>query len=133
MRESPCLSSRVQVWDPLTHVRQVVIGEVSGKLVSTSKFFKPEEVWTQKEAWWFQIPIDRIQSASNDFCYLVGEYQVNGFVILKVTNQFLLENLEKFDTKTENRIQLHLAAYPENWLVDERVKNGVNFSKFELK
>jgi hypothetical protein len=112
---------------------QKVAGEVSGKLVSTSKFFRPEESWTKKETWWFNLSIDRIRLASNEFCYLMGEYQTNGFVVLKVPNQFLLDNLDKFDTKTANKIQLHLAAYPENWLVDERVGNGVNFSQFEIK
>jgi hypothetical protein len=116
----------------LIHLSKVA-GDVSGKLVLTSKFFRPEESWTQKETWWFNLPIDRIQSASNDFCYLIGGYQVNDYVTLKVPNKFFLENIDKFDTKTENRIQLHLAAYPENWLVDERVENGVDFSQFEIK
>jgi len=116
----------------LIHLQKIA-EDVSGKLVSTSKVFKPEESWTQKETWWFDLPIDRIQSLPNEYYYLMGEYRINEFVILKIPNQFLLSNLDKFDTKTPNIIRLHLAAYPENWLVDERVENGVNFSQFEIK
>ncbi len=115
----------------LIHLQKVA-GDVSEKLVSTSKFFRPEESWTQKETWWFNLPLDRIQSLANESYYLIGEYQ-DEFVTLKVPNKFLIENLNSFDTKTANKIQLHLAAYPENWLVDERVENGINFSQFEIK
>jgi hypothetical protein len=110
-----------------------VIGDVSGKLVSASKLFEPEESWTQKKAWWFDLPISKIESNADNDYYLVCESENDKFVVLKVPNRFLLDNRYRFDTKSGSIIRLHLAAYPENWLVDERVKNGVNFTQFEIK
>ncbi len=57
----------------------------------------------------------------------------SAFVIMKVPNKFLIENLKKFETRYDNKVILHLAAYKENWLVDERGKGRVDFSRFELK
>jgi hypothetical protein len=116
----------------LAYLRKVV-GEVPGNLVSSSKFFKPEESWTQKETWWFGLPINRIELNANDNYYLVCECENDKFVVLRVPNKFLLDNRDRFDTKSGNIIRLHLAAYSENWLVDERVENGVDFSQFEIK
>jgi hypothetical protein len=116
----------------LAHLHRIV-GEFSGKLVSTSKFYKPEESWTQKETWWFDLPINKIESNATDNFYLCCENR-NDFIFLRVPNKFLLDNRDKFDTKSkENTIRLHLAAYSENWLVDERIENGVDFSQFEIK
>ncbi len=39
-----------------------VVGDVSGKLISASKFFEPQESWTQKETWWFNLPIKKIRA-----------------------------------------------------------------------
>ena len=113
-----------------------VIGDVSGKLVSASKFFEPEEVWRKKEAWRFNLPIKKIKTTKEKYYYLLGARKKakNGFVIVKVPNRFLLGNLKKFDTRYNEMVILHLAAHKDNWLVDERlVENDVNFSKFEIK
>ena len=112
---------------------QKVAGEVPGNLVSASKLFKSEESWTQKETWWFDLPINKIELNANDNYYLVCESGNDKFVALRVPNKFLLDNRDRFDTKSGNIIRLHLAAYSENWLVDERVENGVDFSQFEIK
>ena len=79
------------------------------------------------------MPIEKIESAPEADYYLVCEHGRDKFVVLVVPNQFLLDNVERFDTKYSNVTRLNLAAYKENWLVDERVKNGVDFSPFEVK
>jgi hypothetical protein len=119
----------------LMHLENVV-GEVSGKLVSTSKFFRPEESWRQNETWWFSLPIKNIKANKEKYYYLLGTHKKtkDGFVIVKVPNRFLLGNLKRLDTRYNENVILHLAAYKDNWLVDERlVENDVNFSKFEIK
>jgi hypothetical protein len=113
-----------------------VIGEVSGEMVSASKFFEPEESWRQKEAWWFTLPIKKIKANKENYYYLLGAHKKTkyGFVIVKVPNRFLLGHLKRFDTRYNETVILHLAAYKDNWLVDERlVENDVNFSRFEIK
>ena len=58
--------------------------------------------------------------------------QKTDFVIMKVPNGFLIEKLQEFETGYNNMIRLHLAAYAENWLVDERGRGKVPFSEFEV-
>ena len=118
----------------LAHLGKVVV-DVSLNLVSASKFFEPEESWTQKETWWFNLPIKKIRANKKKDYYLLGAHnkKKSTFVILKVPNKFLIENLKKFETRYDNKVILHLAAYKENRLVDERGKGRVDFSQFELK
>ena len=103
------------------------------ELIAVSKFYEAEESWTKKQTWWFDLPIKKIESKVDEDYYLMCEYRNDKFVVLRIPNRFLLDNRDRFDTKSANVIRFHLAAYPENWLVDERVDDGVDFSQFELK
>jgi hypothetical protein len=99
--------------------------------VAVSKLFQPKESWTRKETWWFDLPIGKIERLPDEHYFLLGEWVGGKFVVLEVPNRFLLDNMDSFDTKYNRRIRLHLAAYDGNWLVDERVTDGLCFSKFE--
>ena len=112
-----------------------VVEDPYSALLSTSKFFEPWESWTKKEAWWFDLPIKKIQTNKEKDYYLLGvrDKKKTAFVIVKVPNKFLIEHLESFETPDNNKIRLHLAAYKGNWLVDERGKGKVDFSQFEVK
>jgi len=101
--------------------------------VAVSRLFQPQESWTRKETWWFDLAIEKIQRLPDKHYFLLGERVEGRFVVLRVPNQFLLDNMGSFDTKNGRHIRLHLAAYDENWLVDERVTDGLCFSKFEMK
>ena len=101
--------------------------------VAVSKFFKAKESWTRKPSWWFDLPIKKIKKDRHGIYFLLGKAKKSSFVILKVTNKFLRDNLKKFETRYQNRIRLHLAAEGENRLVDERGKGRVDFSPFERK
>jgi hypothetical protein len=119
----------------LAYLRKKGFRDVSEKLVSASKLFKPEESWTGTEKWWFDLPIEKIKKNKNRYYYLLGakdasKYQ---FVILQVPNKFLLDKFDEFEVRYQSRIRLHLAAYRDNWLVDERGKGKVPFVKFEVK
>ena len=112
-----------------------VIGNRQQKFVAVSKFYKAEESWTKKPTWWFDLPIEKIQTNKEKDYYLLGarDKKKTAFVILKVPNKFLIKHLKSFETQYNNKIRLHLAAYKENWLVDERRKGKVGFSQFEVK
>jgi len=114
---------------------QKVVGDVPRNLVSASKFFKSEESWTQKETWWFNLPIKKIKGNKKKHYYLMGARKKGekGFVIVEVPNSFLIANLRGLETRYDNKAILHLAAYKDNWLIDERGKNRVKFSRFEIK
>jgi hypothetical protein len=109
------------------------LGQPRPHCIAASKFFRPEESWTGKEAWWFDLSIEKIERYPGEDYYLLGEWGRDEFVVLRVCNRFLWSNRESFDTKYRQRIRLHLAAYEENWLVDERVADGLCFSDFEMK
>jgi hypothetical protein len=54
-------------------------------------------------------------------------------VIGEVPNRFLITNLRGLETRYDDKVILHLAAYKDNWLIDERGKDRLNFSRFEIK
>jgi len=111
------------------------LGYKTGDPVSASRFFPPEKSWTGREAWWFNLPIKKIRANGDKCYYLLGatnEKKVS-FAILKVPNKFLLGKLKQLETRYNNMVILHLAAYRKNWLVDERGKGRVAFSRFEMK
>lgn len=101
-------------------------------LITTSKFFRAEESWTGKQCWWFQLPIKKVKANKNGNYYLVGESKKSSFVVLKVPNKFLVDNLKKFETRYWERIILHLSAENSDRLTDKRGKGRVDFSRFEL-
>ena len=84
----------------LAHLGRVV-RDVPSNLVSASKFFEPEESWTKKETWWFNLPIKKIRANKEKDYYLLGarNKKKNAFVILKVSNKFLIKNLKKLETR----------------------------------
>ena len=100
-------------------------------LISTAKFFRAEESWTGEEAWWFDLPLEKVKADKNGIYYLVGESKKNSFVVLKVPNKFLIANLKKFETRYQGRIRLHLSAESSDRLTDSRGKGQVDFSRFE--
>ena len=102
-------------------------------LIAVSKYFSAEESWTKKPTWWFDLPIDRVKNNNRSDYYLVGKSRNSGFVVLKVPNKFLVDNLKKFETKYQNRIRLHITTEGPNRFVDERGEGRVDFSSFEQK
>jgi hypothetical protein len=104
-----------------------------GYNVAVSKLYLPEESWTRNYAWWFDLSFEKIKKSQNEDYYLVCEKEENSFIVLKIPNKFFVENYDKFETKYEGKIRLHLAAHKDNWLVDERGKGKIDFSKFEMK
>jgi len=114
----------------LAYLHKALGREPSGA-VAVSKYYKAEESWTKKPTWWFDLPIKKITDDKIGYYYLLGKKNTSDFVILKVPTKFLRDNLEKFDTRYQGRIRLHLTTEGENRLVDERGKGRVNFSCFE--
>jgi len=100
---------------------------------AVSRFYKAEESWTGKCAWWFDLPIQTIKRNKLSNYYLLGQSRKGGFTVLEVPNSFLLKNLKEFETRYQNRVRLHIAAEGKNQFVDERGKGNVDFSRFERK
>jgi hypothetical protein len=115
----------------VTYLRKV-LGYNPVEPIAVSKYFPAEESWTKKPTWWFDLRIDRVRNNKRGGYYLVGKTRKRGFVVLKILNKFLLDNLENFETRYKDRIRLPLAAEGKDLLVDERGKGRVGFSRFEL-
>lgn len=112
---------------------QKVLGRSPSGLISVSKFYKEEESWTRKPAWWFDLSINKIRKNRNTAYYLLGKAQKSGFVVFKVPNKFLISNLRKFETRYRNRIRLHITAEGKNQFIDERGNGRVDFARFKQK
>jgi len=108
------------------------LGREPSGAVAVSKYFRAEESWTGKATWWFDLPIKKVKNNRRGIYYLLGKTKKSGFVVLKVSNKFLADNLKKFETRYQDRIRLHITAEGANQLVDERGKGQVDFSRFEL-
>ena len=109
------------------------LGGKRPECVAVSKFYEDDESGTHKQAWWFDLPIDKIESNATDDYYLECEDRNDNFIVLRVPNKFLLDNRDRFDTKSrKNMIRLHLAAYPDKLFIDERVSDGMDFSRFKI-
>src|SRR5438128_4090609 len=65
--------------------------------IYTSKLFEPNESWTGRHAWWFQIPVDRIQAGMDTDIHLVCQRAANktAFHYLKVPVKYIREQLQK--------------------------------------
>lgn len=100
-------------------------------LISVSKFYVPEESWTGKATWWFDLPIKKVKNNRRGIYYLLGKKRKSGFVVLKVPTKFLRDNLKEFEIRYQDRIRLHIAAEGANRFADERGKGRVDFSHFE--
>ncbi len=97
--------------------------------IAVSKLYPPEESWTKRYAWWFDLPIDKIDRYLDRDYYLVCKENDKDFHILQVPNQFLKKNLEKFEIQKE-KIRLHLGAEKDILYIDQRGKGKVEFSSF---
>ncbi len=107
------------------------LGQNKPKHIAVSKLFDEEESWKGNTVWWFDLPIEKINNNPNNDYYLLGESDEEKFIVLKVPNQFFIDNLDCFDTQYKNCIRLHLGTQGENRLVDKRGMGRIDFSKFE--
>jgi hypothetical protein len=113
----------------LTYLKKNVPEYKSSEPVAVSKLHKDEK----KSYWWFDLPVQRIKQNRKGVYYLMGETEKSKFIVFKVPNKFLINNLKKFDTNSkENRIWLHIKAEGENKFIDERGDGRVDFGPFKL-
>lgn len=110
------------------YLKQALWANIS-PCIAVSKLYTPEESWTKGYAWWFDLPLDKIDKHLDREYYLLCQKKDKGFHILKVPNQFLKKNLEKFEIQKE-KIRLHLGAEKDILYIDQRGKGKVEFSSF---
>ena len=99
-------------------------------LVVVSKKYNAEESWTGRAVWWFDIPVEKVESNPDQIYYLLCEKENREFHILQVPNQFFIENMDKFEVRYNHKIRLHLEVEKDNCFVDQRGQGEVNFSSY---
>jgi hypothetical protein len=86
-------------------------------------------------AWWFDLPLEKVESTECEKVFLAGEHEPGcDFHTLNVPVSYILENLNGLCVtagKAGKIVRLHLSARPEDWLVDLRGKGHIPFAQFE--
>ena len=110
------------------------VGTTDGKIF-TSKFYPPDESWTRKNAWWIQIPVDRLKTDNFSHIHLLCQTSPNknDFHYLKVPAEYFLKHLSEFKFIGKGKINLFLSAESNNLFEDERGTGRVNFDLFLIK
>lgn len=100
------------------------------ELIAVSKEHTAEESWTGSPVWWFDISIDKIQSNPDQVYYLLCEKGNREFHILQVPNKFFIDNMDKFESRYDNKIRLHLDTEQDNRFVDQRGPGKMDLSSY---
>jgi hypothetical protein len=97
-----------------------------------SKYYIPEQSWTGRDAWWFEIPRAAIETPRSAEVHLLLQVVPNAkeFHYLCVPTSFLKEQLPKLTLQKSDKVSLFLSAEPHNMFVDQRGRGKVAFSKF---
>ena len=101
--------------------------------IFTSKFYTPQESWSKSRVWFFQIPLEVINSQPVKKIHLICENHLEGdpFVYLKTNSLFFLKNLKSFEVdQKEKIIRLYLSAEAVNMFTEVRGKGKIDFKAF---
>ena len=108
---------------------------VESNEIYASKFYTPQESWSNSRVWFFQIPLDVINSNPIKKLHLLCENQLAGeqFIYLKVSSIFLLKNLNHFDVdQKEKVVRIYLSAESVDMFKEVRGKGKVDFNPFRV-
>ena len=103
--------------------------------IYTSKFYTPQESWSNSRVWFFQIPTEIIYSPVAKKIHLLCENHLKGepFIYLKVSSLFLLKNLNSLDVDQKEKVaRIYLSAEAVNMFMEVRGKGKVEFKTFVI-
>ncbi len=109
--------------------------QIEGGEIYTSKFYTPQESWSNSRVWFFQIPLEIIHSSVAKKIHLICENHLKGepFIYLKVSSLFFLKNLNSFDVaQKEKVVRIYLSAEAVNMFMEVRGKGKVEFKTFVM-
>jgi hypothetical protein len=101
--------------------------------VYTSKFYTPNESWSNSRVWFFQIPLEVINSNPPRKIHLICENHLEGepFIYLKVSSLFFLKNLNSFEVSQKEKIaRIYLSAEAVDMFREVRGKGKTDFRPF---
>jgi hypothetical protein len=104
----------------------------SGNIVCASKLYIPQKSWTQRSAWWLEIPLQAFEKPRSNEIDLLCEVLpgANKFYYLKVPIEFFKKELPTLCVRKNGRLSLFLSAEPEEMFVEQRGNGRVGFGRF---
>jgi hypothetical protein len=109
--------------------------QIDSDEIYTSKFYTAQESWSNSRVWFFQIPLEVINSNPIKKIHLVCENHLEGepFIYFKVSSLFFLKNLDSFDVdKKEKVVRIYLSAEAVNMFMEVRGKGKIDFKGFRM-
>lgn len=101
--------------------------------VIASKFYTPNESWSNSRVWFFQIPLNHIEPNKIKYIYLVCQNMLGEepFFYFKVPTLFLLRNENYFEIdKKLNVLRLYISAEAVNMYKEIRKGSNLDFTSF---
>ena len=101
-------------------------------IMCTSKFYGPEESWTNKAAWAFEVDKSVVEKSPLQMVYLLCEKApgIRDFHCLQLPGSYLIENQKELYIRSNNRYSMFLSAEQENLYQDERGTGKVTLGQF---
>ncbi len=109
--------------------------QIGSDEIYTSKFYTPQESWSNSRVWFFQIPVEIIYSPVAKKIHLLCENHLKGepFIHLKVSSLFFLKNLNSLDVDQKEKVaRIYLSAEAVNMFMEVRGKGKVEFKTFVI-
>ena len=108
---------------------------ISERCIHVSRFYPADKSWTRSPAWWFDLPLERLEGTECQRVFLACEHEPGcDFRILNVPASYVLRKRNGLCLITKGKmviVRLHLSARQEDWLVDLRGTGHVPFARFE--
>lgn len=104
--------------------------------VYTSKYYTAQESWSNTRVWFFQLPLEVVNSNPPKKIHLVCENHLSGepFIYLKVSSLFLLKNLNSFEVgQKEKVVRIYLSAEAVDMFTEVRGKGKVDFKTYRIE
>lgn len=101
--------------------------------IFTSKFYTPQESWSNSRVWFFQIPQDIINPNKFKYLHLICENHLKGepYLYLKVPTLFILRNEKQFEVDMKEKIiRLYFSAEAVDMFKEVRKGSNIDFSSF---
>lgn len=101
--------------------------------VFTSKFYTPQESWSNSRVWFFQIPMEVVEPNKVKHIHLICENHLAGepFIYLKVPTLFLLMNEKSFEVDQKEKVmRIYLSAEAADMFKEVRKVSKLDFKKY---
>ena len=106
---------------------------VESEAVFTSKYYTPQESWSNSRVWFFQIPMEDLNPKQMRFLHFLCENHLQGeeFIYLKVPVSFFLLNEESLEVDKKAKVmRIYLSAEAVDMFTEVRRGSKLNFTKY---